>query len=293
MQAAETMREIRRARPWLGTFVEIRAAGLAEEAATAAIEAAFAEVAAVHRLMSFHEADSDLSRLHRAPAGTAVTVDARTFDVLATALRIAEESDGRFDPTIAAQLVAWGFLPPPAASQHPDPAASWCDVELLGASRVRLRRRLWLDLGGIAKGYAVDRALDVLRRSGAAAACVNAGGDLGHFGAEAQRVDLRLGEDMALPRLELADAAVATSAVDAARRRSGGRWRGGHVNPRTRRPVRAHRAVSVVAATCLIADALTKVVLADTRIGERLLRRHSASACLHDGRRGWRMLGCS
>ncbi|GAA0713449.1 FAD:protein FMN transferase [Dokdonella soli] len=289
------MHEMRRARPWLGTFVEIRVAGLANADALAAIDAAFAEVAEVHRLMSFHEPASDLSRLHRAAASAPVRVDARTFAVLEAALCLAAESDGRFDPTIAAQLVAWDFLPAPASSPSPDAQATWRDIELLDGSLVRFQRPLWLDLGGIAKGYAVDRALGVLRQRGAVAACVNAGGDLRCFGAQSERVELRfaLAPDVALPVVELADAAVATSAVDAASHRVGGRRRGGHLNARTRRTIRAHRAVSVVAPTCLIADALTKVVLADARVGERLLRRHAASACLHDAKRGWRMLGCT
>lgn len=286
------MREIRRARPWLGTFVEIRVGGLAAAEALAAIDAAFAEVAEVHRLMSFHEAASDLSRLHRAAMSTPVRVDTRTFAVLDAALCLAAESDGCFDPTVAAQLVAWGFLPTPAASRTPDAQATWRDIELLDGSRVRFQQPLWLDLGGIAKGYAVDRALDVLRQRGATAACVNAGGDLRRFGAQSERVELRLAADVALPAVDLADAAIATSAVDAARLHGDGRSRAAHLNARTRRSIRAQRAVSVVAPTCLIADALTKVVLADAHIGERLLRRYAASACLHDPKRGWRMLGC-
>ena len=124
-------------------------------------------------------------------------------------------------------------------------------------------------------------------------ACVNAGGDLRRFGARPERVELRLApaSDVALPVVDLADAAVATSAVDAARHRDDRCWRSGHLNARTGRSIRAQRAVSVVAETCLIADALTKVVLADARLGERLLRRHGASACLHDRARGWRLLG--
>lgn len=287
------MLEIRRARPWLGTFVAIRVGGLAEADALGAIDAAFAEVAAVHRLMSFHERDSDLSRLHRAAVSAPVPVDARTCEVLEAALTIAEESHGCFDPTIAAQLVAWGLLPKPTSSGTPDPQATWRDIELLDGSRVRFRRPLWLDLGGIAKGYAVDRALAVLRGSGATMGCVNAGGDLRRFGARPERVELRLaaGSDAALPSVDLTDAAVATSIVDAARDHLDRRWRSGHLNARTGRSIRAQRAVSVVAETCIVADALTKVVLADARLGERLLRRHRASACLHDGKRGWRMLG--
>lgn len=284
------MAEIRRARPWLGTLVEIRVDGLAEAVALGALEAAFAEVARVHRLMSFHDDASDLSRLHRRAARAPVRVDARTFAVLDAALRFAAESDGRFDPTVAARLVAWQRLPRPRAAAKPDPAASWRDVELCAGARVRFARPLWLDLGGIAKGYAVDRALAILRAHGASSACVNAGGDLRRYGAAAERVQLRLGApaDAVWPSLELGDAAVATSVAATTRR--AGAARGVHLDARRGRAVRARRAASVVAGSCLIADALTKVVLADARVGTRLLRRHDASACLYDGVR-WRLLG--
>jgi thiamine biosynthesis lipoprotein len=287
------MREIRRSRPWLGTFVEIRIGGLAERAAVAAMDAAFAEVAAVHSLMSFHEIDSDLSRLHRRAANEPVKVDPRTHEVLAAALRLASESDGCFDPTIAMQLVEWDLLPRPAGAGLPDPRANWRDVDLFDDARVRFRRPLWLDLGGIAKGYAVDRALAVLRASRAVTACINAGGDLRRFGDTAEWVELRIGARGAcgLPAIELGDAAVASSVVEARVRGGGERPRAAHVNARSGRSVRSRRAVSVVAEDCMTADALTKVVLADVRVGARLLRLHRASACLLDGTGGWRLLG--
>src|SRR4029077_13520657 len=112
----------------------------------------FAEIATVHRLMSFHEAGSDLDRLHRARAGDRVSVDARTHEVLTWSARMASVSAGRFDPTVAAQQVARGLLPRPASAWSPHAAADWRDIELLDSHHVRLARPLWIDLGGIAKG---------------------------------------------------------------------------------------------------------------------------------------------
>ncbi|MEP7096040.1 MAG: FAD:protein FMN transferase [Dokdonella sp.] len=285
--------DVRRAQAWLGTFVEIRVGGLPPLAAIAAIEAAFVEVAAVHALMSFHETGSDLSRLHRMAAGVPVQVDPRTYDVLVAALRFADESGGCFDPTIAARLVAWDLLPRPIGATLLDPQANWRDVELLDGAHVRFHRQVWLDLGGIAKGYAVDRALEVLRARGATAACVNAGGDLRRFGEAAESVALRHGSAnrCALPEIELGNAAVASSVVTAHGERGDQCVHSVHVNARSGRSMRARRAVSVVADTCMTADALTKVMLADVRVGGRLLRRHGASACLSDGARGWRLFG--
>src|SRR5471032_482473 len=162
--------ETRRARPWLGTIVDIRVRGLKEKHALRAIEAAFDEIAAVHALMSFHDPESELSLLNRCAAETSTPVGSRTREVLDLALTIARESDGRFDPTVAADLVGWGFLPAPRGGRPPEPGASWRDVQLEG-DLVRFARPLWIDLGGIAKGYAVDRAIERLLCEGATDAC--------------------------------------------------------------------------------------------------------------------------
>jgi len=182
---------LRRARPLLGTLVEIRVEGLGSADAGCAIDRAFGEIAAVHRLMSFHEAGSDLGRLHRARIGARVSVDARTHDVLAWSLRIAAASAGAFDPTVAALQVERGRLPRPASAWRPQKLADWRDIELTGATQVRLARPLWIDLGGIAKGYAVDRAIEILVGAGATQACVNAGGDLRVAGPRAEVVHVR------------------------------------------------------------------------------------------------------
>lgn len=284
---------IQRMRPWLGTFVEIRAEGLVEAESARVIEAAFAEIAVVHRRMSFHAADSDLARLHRAPVGAGVRVDARTREVLECALRIAAASDGCFDPTIAAQQVGWGFLPRPDSPFAPDPCASWRDIELVDDDCVRLRRPLWLDLGGIAKGYAVDRAIEILIAAGATQAGVNAGGDLRLFGSRTECIHLRTsgGFHEIVPGIELTNAAVASSAGLRTRRRVRGRWQDTHVHGRERRPVGALSSVSVVAEHCIVADALTKVVLAaSVKASRAVLAAFGAHACTHDSWHGWRIL---
>lgn len=286
-------RPLRRLQPWLGTFVEIRVDGLPPDAGMAAIDAAFAEVAAVHALMSFHDACSDLSRLHRSAAYAPVSVDPRTREVIEAAVAFASQSDGLFDPTIAPHLVHSGRLPRPTDSPTPDPAAKWRDIDLVGDTAIRFRRPLWLDLGGIAKGYAVDRALEVLRVRGAISACVNAGGDLRRFGPAAESIELRHGVDAAhaIPAIELGDGAVASSVVDAGRDRAGRLSCATHVRAVNGRAMRAGRAVSVIADTCMTADALTKIVLADLRMGQRLLRMHGATACVSARARRWRILG--
>jgi thiamine biosynthesis lipoprotein len=286
------MSVVQRARPWLGTLVRMRVEGLDEARARTAIDRAFAEVEMVHRCMSFHAADSDLARLHAAQAGEGVAVDARTHEVLACALRIAELSDGCFDPTIAARQVALGLLPRPARACAPDPRATWRDIELLSGNRARLHKPLWLDLGGIAKGYAVDRALAVLIHAGAAHALVDAGGDLRVAG-RSEIVHLRgAAPGGAAGTVCITDAAVASSSGAIDRRRAQRTWIGAHLHGRSGAPVGTFSSASVVAPTCMVADALTKVVLAASpAVRRRALAACDAQAATHSVRHGWRSFG--
>ncbi|HEX7915771.1 FAD:protein FMN transferase [Rudaea sp.] len=284
---------LQRARPWLGTLVEMRVEASDEACTRVAIEAAFAEVSAVHARMSFHAADSDLSRLHAAQVGTQVEVDARTFEVLRCALDLAARSQGCFDPTIAGRLVAQEFLPSPRSPFLPDARASWRDVELTDDGRVRLHRPLWLDLGGIAKGYAVDRAVDVLLEHGVTQALVNAGGDLRVTGPREEIVHLRGAGDAGIAgAVALRDVALASSAGAATRRYREGRWTGVHFDARAGKTVGLDSSASVIAPSCMIADALTKVVFAASpALARRVLTDYGAQVATHDAQHGWRTQG--
>jgi len=119
---------ILRARPLLGTFVEIAAAGVARSDLEAAVEAAFAAVATVHRLMSFHDPASDVSRLNRAAPvlgrarGRAVPVHPFTWQVLAAAADMSWRSAGLFDITVAPVLQRMGLLPGAFAANSAPPS---------------------------------------------------------------------------------------------------------------------------------------------------------------------------
>jgi thiamine biosynthesis lipoprotein len=228
-----------------------------------AINSAFAAVQRVHRLMSFHDPRSDVSRLNRRAWRTPLRVHPWTCAVLHEALRVASASGGLFDVTVAPRLVRWGQLPRPAGAPSPHPRAWAGDVILLPGQRVRFRRRLWIDLGGIAKGFAVDRAVDALRAAGVDAGVVNAGGDLRVFGAHDQAVHVRDpgAPGRMLPLALLRNRALATSAIYF----SGRPHRGSHASA-IAHPARAHpfagtHSVSTVASRCVRADAWTKVLL--------------------------------
>ena len=177
--------EIRRARPLLGTLVEIQARAPNESLARQAIERAFGAVLCVHVLMSFHEKNSDVSRLNREAAKRSVRIHHWTARVLRAAQRFAAESEGAFDITVADALRRARLLPDVGTRRC---KGTWRDIEITRDHRVRFTKPLIIDLGGIAKGFAVDRAIDGLRKSGAVSGIVNAGGDLRVFGKSAEIV---------------------------------------------------------------------------------------------------------
>jgi thiamine biosynthesis lipoprotein len=273
--------EVRRARPLLGTFVEIATGGLPADAAHRAIDAAFAAIEEVQRRMSFHDPESMLSRLNREAAHRPAEVDAWTFTVLRAAERLYRVSDGVFDVTIAPRLQRLGFLPGNGARvPRNTPPVSFADVELLPERRVHFRRAgVCLDLGGIAKGFAADRAVATLRRAGVLHGVVNAGGDLRAFG-DTQSVTIRHPDQpQAVWRtLPLANAAIATSAHYFA-----GSWKpeltlAPIVEPSTGKQVTEVRSVSVRAHTAMLADALTKVVMLRAEAALPVLNHFRADA---------------
>ncbi|MHA7683546.1 FAD:protein FMN transferase [Cupriavidus sp. PET2-C1] len=258
----------RRARPLLGTLVDIHVRGTG---AAQAVCAAFAQIAQVQRLMSRHDRFSDIGRFNAAGVGQPVEMDARTLAVLTVAASLQDESDGAFDCERSApgMRVAGG--------------RAW----VIEGTKVRKYRPLQLDLGGIAKGYAVDCAVEALGGLGLDYALVNAGGDMRHAGTAPAVVALR--EPGAPARTALAwrldNAALASSCV-------GGLWPEPGSAPRIDSPhlsdaLAAGAGASVLAPSCLFADALTKVVLACRAPEHPLLARYGARTLLYrDGHPG-------
>jgi FAD:protein FMN transferase len=272
---------IRRVRPLLGTFVEIAVAGKTFGAAEAAVEAAFAAVATVHRLMSFHEADSDVSRLNRGAASGAVRVHDWTCQVLETARDLHRRSGGMFDISVASALQRLGLLPGASASQGEAPGGVHDRIQLLTENRVRFAGpSVKIDLGGIAKGFAVDRAVEALLGHGITEGLVNAGGDLRVFGPRCSAVDIRdpRQPDRPLYRVALCNAALASSAGRFDPVRSAQALDCAVIDPLTAMPVRSIIGATACAASCMIADALTKVVMNAGEGAAAILEHHGASA---------------
>jgi FAD:protein FMN transferase len=281
MQVTST--SLRRARPLLGTFVEIDVADAEESHAEDAVEAAFEVVAEVHRLMSFHEADSDVSRLNRAASSCAVSVHPWTYEVLEMAAEMNHRSAGAFDIGVAPTLQQLGHLPrEPGSSPASAASAPAGDaIELLADYHIRFRHpSVRIDLGGIAKGFAVDRAIEELRSRGVRSAIVNAGGDLAAFGPDARVIHIR---DPRSPGRLMCQVEVSNQALASTARRfdpflSTDSADAAVIEPKTRTPARAIHGVTVRAPSCMVADALTKVVMISGTEAAAPLAHYRASA---------------
>lgn len=272
--------ELKRARPLLGTIVEITLLGTDLSRCEEAFEQAFGAIALVQQRMSFHDPSSTLSRINTDASNGPVAVDDKTFRVLRMAHLFYASTNGVFDPTIAPQLQRAGFLPR-KRGEHQPRAGSFGDVELLPGKRIRFRRAgIRLDLGGIAKGFAVDEAVTILRRTGIKCGLVNAGGDLRAFGPRPFAVGIR---DPRRPgttfaSLVLKNCALATSAHYFAARLKPGAQLGPFVDPQLREFRGELASVTVVAKSALIADALTKVVMLDPDNSLAILQRFAAES---------------
>jgi thiamine biosynthesis lipoprotein len=274
---------VRRARPLLGTFVEIVVLRAEPEVMEAAIRLAFDAVERVHRLMSFHDPESDVSRLNRDAAFVAVTIDPWTFQVLEIAVELHRRSAGVFDVAVAPVLQAMGLLPGPTFERAPGGLDTRIDemIELLPGHRVRFRNpRVAIDLGGIAKGFAVDRALDVLRAHHLPQGLVNAGGDLAAFGQKPETVAIRDPRDSRrlIGSTQLANEALASSGGGLDLFESSNSTPSTIINPRTRQPACGIAGATVRAPDCVTADALTKIVMILGDASVSLLDHYGASA---------------
>jgi len=268
---------VRRCRPLLGTFVEIAAAGLDDAALACAVDKAFAAIGRIGSLMSVHDEASELSRVNAGAFLRPAKVSEETFHVLERGLDIARASEGAFDFTIAPILAGWGLLP---AHLRRRSHGNWRDVVLQRGQRVRFARPLAIDLGGIAKGFAVDAAIASLRASKVSFALVNAGGDLRVFGSDESRIHLRhpvSAQPIANP-ISLRNAALATSSPCFTRQPWRGRIISHLINTRERHAITKSLSVSVRANECWLADALTKVVLNAPALAERILEQHHSEA---------------
>lgn len=274
---------VERSRILMGTVVEITALGGNAGHLDAAVTAAFAEMARVDRLMGPKGAGSDAVRVSRAAQGAAVSPE--TAKVVAMGLRVAQASGGAFDMGLGRLKTLWGIesdhprVPSAAAIRQALIGTGPGDLQVRGARILKKSPATALDLGGIAKGYAIDRAVAILRRAGIKHASVNAGGDIrliGDHEGRPWRIGIQHPRDpkRLLATLSLKETAVVTSGdYERFFIKNGVRYH--HLfDPRTGRPARLSQSATVVAPTATLADALsTAAFVLGARKGIALLER--------------------
>jgi thiamine biosynthesis lipoprotein len=252
------------------TFYDVDAAH-----ATRAAEAVFQRFAQINRSMSDFDPDSELSRLSAtAGSGRAVPVSAELWTVLACAQQVAQRSDGAFDVTIGPLVRLWRRAR--RQKQLPSPERIQAARQLVGFRLMRLdpqrrtvellRPGMLLDLGGIAKGYAADQGLAVLRGFGIRRALVYAGGDIGLGEPPPDRPGWTVAVGLTSPQGPPAQTLlVSRSAVST----SGDMWqfvvldgrRYSHiVDPKTGMGLTDRATVTVVGPQGMLTDAMSKVV---------------------------------
>jgi thiamine biosynthesis lipoprotein len=228
-----------RLRVALGTFVAVEAGAVDEGTAERGVAAAFEAIAKLDRLMHPERPGSDVALLSGCKPATVLPIDPWTWEVLELCQALHRVSDGAFDPCLN---LAPGRLN---------------DIELLDGLRVRTHASVRVDLGGVAKGYAVDRAVEAMRSVGCTAGLVNAGGDLAVFGASTRTLYCGTASGTAVA-VELKEAALATSDTQNPSRPA--QHRGYYHGIRRSLPIAGR--VTVIAPRAAVADALTKCLLA-------------------------------
>lgn len=268
---------MKRCRPLLGTFVEVT---VPEENNEAAINCAFSEIEKVQNLMSFHDPQSMLSKINRQAHLGPVTVDAWTAQILTIAQDIHAHSGGLFNCGVGHRLIASGLLPN-TLNIHQHDFGGIEDLYFIDQETVSSLRPLCLDLGGIAKGFAVDVAINALLKEGIDSGLVNAGGDLRVIGDLPQTIYLR--NPQAPSQLfeigTLSNGAIATSGLYFSARDK----HSSHIiHPfkKTAFDIEEHCLVSysILANECVYADALTKVLALSQNQNHPCFEHYSAQA---------------
>jgi thiamine biosynthesis lipoprotein len=239
-------------------------------------EQALEEIARVERQLSFYRPESEISWLNTRAADGHVQVDPRLFRLLADCARLTEATGGAFDVTVGPLVRAWGFaggeraVPEPGVLAAARECVGMANVALDEASfTVRyLRRGVEIDLGGYGKGYAIERAVELLRESGVERALVHGGtSSVYGIGAPPDETAWKIGLAAPLavdgePKVvELRDAGLSVSAARGKHFSVDGRTYGHVLDPRRGEPVAGEPAAAVVGPLPAVCEALSTALV--------------------------------
>jgi thiamine biosynthesis lipoprotein len=280
----------------MGTLVRIKLYAANQERAKAGFRAAFDRITQLDRTLSDYQPESELNQLSRTAAGHPVKISDDLYRVLSAAQGLAKESGGAFDVTQGPVILLWRN----ARSDHmlPDPSALRAAAGRSGFTKLHLdpsgpmamldREDMQLDVGGIAKGYAADAALEVLTSMGITSALVAASGDLAFSHAPPGQRGWKIGldsldtPDAPFSRvLELSDAAVSTSGDTEQFVELNGKRYSHIIDPVTSQALTDSVTVSMIARRGITADSLaTAVCVLGPDRGMALVEKHRDAAAI-------------
>ena len=283
----------------MGTLLDVMLYHAEREVGLGLLREACRETQRLHALLSRHLPTSELSGLNAGAGQGPCIVSPELFDLLAVARQWGEETQGAFDPTIGGLLTLWreaakrGDCPTAAHLQAARCQAGWSKLRLIPPCQVELTTAgMSLDLGGIGKGYAVDRMGTILRQGGIRHALINFGESsllaLGPMpdGRPWPILVRALDSAVGVGSLAIQDQAVGTSASFGQTFTLAGKPLSHILDPRQGRPLEHPLAVTIVAPTATAAEALSTALLVLTVAGElvtTLPGRTSAYQVSRDG----------
>lgn len=260
---------VKRAQMHMGTLVSITAVASTDSAAQAAITAGFQEVKRLERLLSTWIPESELSQVNAAAGRQPVLVSHETIELVVRSLEMARLTDGGFNIAVGPAVEAWSVterpsIPSDAELEQLRPLVDWTSIQINETARTIFLplRGMRIDVGGIGKGYAADRAVEEMKKAGAHGGVVALSGDIKTFGSLPDAVGFPVGikhprqEGAMLAIIDLKDEAIST-AGDYERffEQNGVRYH--HIlDPQTLQPARACQSVTVIAKEGTVADGL-------------------------------------
>ncbi|HHT9136897.1 MAG TPA: FAD:protein FMN transferase, partial [Candidatus Wunengus sp. YC60] len=284
---------IKQTRMIMGTFAEVSLYSNDEKTAGKAIEESLDEMERMDSIMSNYKKESELSRLNKNAVKSPVPCNGELLDVIERSQYYSELSSGAFDITVSPVVALWGFfsekghVPPDKEIEKLLPAVSYKNVVINKSNDPKKPATIFfkntqtqIELGAIGKGYAVDKALEIIRKFGINNGCINLGGNIYVLGMPPGKNAWRIGvqhprnRDEILGYLELKNEATATSGDYERFFEFKGKRYSHIINPQTGRPVSGTIATTIVAPTGTEVDALsTSVFVLGHEKGMELVKR--------------------
>lgn len=280
----------RKSQMLMDTLITISVVSGSKDNAEKAMDKAFGEISKLDAMLNFFSDKSELSEINRNAGISPVKVSPETLNVIEKAIYVSEKTGGAFDVTVGPVISQWNFSKKPDRPPHASLIKEnlrLVNYKLISinkeASTVYLKEKdMLLDLGGIAKGYAADMAVDELKRKGIKAGLVSVAGDIKAFGAKPDRSPWLVGIKNPRPKdndneimatLGLTDMAISTSGDYERYFIADGKRYHHLLDPKTGYPAEGCRSVSVMTKEGVYTDSFsTAVFILGPERGMQLLK---------------------